>query len=510
MEGSLSPSSFTRTRRETSAVSSTDLPHWEAFDPSAPSSFFDSSKNGSVVPSASEYTGQSRDSSRFVNSAHSARFPTSPLSNNSNSGAQDGFSLSPQDSAHAGADGFGYFSPYYMNGAASDDFLSPMNYDLQSSSSSSFYPAISRYGSPSHLPATISGPSPMSDTVQSESWSTQRRIVPSPRPPMPPFPCPVREAERDQKSQHGADLNYSCTGIAVENMAEVRRHVQRAHRPEFLKLCPTCNEHSVDEAAYMKEHGKKGEKCENPRKQPRGTATEAEWMKLRAMDSPTRDNRLLSTTASIPALETPHASKSAVTPENRLTANVPSGEPTGWLSFGHGGSGSDPNWGNQISANSHVPVGFPSSSLFRSVPSAYSVPTPVQNLQLLHQEYPTGSQQQLRQEPSWTMRGLSTRYASPPNTKYQQRRSIVCSMESTDAADPGPAICDDCGRVFTGEYRRGNRARHRRQKHGDTEDMYDCKDPGCEASFKRQDARLKHYRKHHRELAPSDPTPRKL
>jgi hypothetical protein len=63
--------------------------------------------------------------------------------------------------------------------------------------------------------------------------------------------------------------------------------------------------------------------------------------------------------------------------------------------------------------------------------------------------------------------------------------------------------CEVCGLVFTGEYNRGSLARHRRQKHGEQEQAYSCADEECERVFKRQDARLKHYRRKHPHLAPN-------
>ena len=61
-----------------------------------------------------------------------------------------------------------------------------------------------------------------------------------------------------------------------------------------------------------------------------------------------------------------------------------------------------------------------------------------------------------------------------------------------------------CSQSFTGLYRRGNLARHRRLKHGKGK-PYVCEDLTCAKEFQRQDARLKHYRKWHRELAASSP-----
>ena len=69
--------------------------------------------------------------------------------------------------------------------------------------------------------------------------------------------------------------------------------------------------------------------------------------------------------------------------------------------------------------------------------------------------------------------------------------------------------CGQCGVEFTGAYRRGNLARHVRQKHTAAKGgPYTCTADGCYRVFARQDARLKHARKHHPGLCP-EPTLRK-
>jgi len=76
--------------------------------------------------------------------------------------------------------------------------------------------------------------------------------------------------------------------------------------------------------------------------------------------------------------------------------------------------------------------------------------------------------------------------------------------------DPPELRCDaeGCDASFTGTYRNGNLGRHRRQKHADLK-SYECEAVGCDAIYSRQDARLKHYRASHPELASSH-TVRKL
>ena len=82
--------------------------------------------------------------------------------------------------------------------------------------------------------------------------------------------------------------------------------------------------------------------------------------------------------------------------------------------------------------------------------------------------------------------------------------------ESEDSTPTDPVSCNLCGKAYSGEYRLGNLARHRRQKHGDIEQSYPCEEASCTQIFKRQDARLKHYRKHHQWRAPEAPLPRRF
>jgi hypothetical protein len=57
--------------------------------------------------------------------------------------------------------------------------------------------------------------------------------------------------------------------------------------------------------------------------------------------------------------------------------------------------------------------------------------------------------------------------------------------------------CSACEATFSGRYGKGNLARHRRHQHIGHEPGYPCEETGCARTFKRKDARLKHYRRHH-------------
>ncbi|KAF2267028.1 hypothetical protein CC78DRAFT_577561 [Lojkania enalia] len=70
----------------------------------------------------------------------------------------------------------------------------------------------------------------------------------------------------------------------------------------------------------------------------------------------------------------------------------------------------------------------------------------------------------------------------------------------------------DCTAEFRGVYRKGNLARHRKHLHGGSNGTrlnLLCEEPGCTKTFRRQDSRLKHYRKKHSHLSGGPAVPRK-
>ncbi|KAF2632224.1 hypothetical protein BU25DRAFT_144460 [Macroventuria anomochaeta] len=91
---------------------------------------------------------------------------------------------------------------------------------------------------------------------------------------------------------------------------------------------------------------------------------------------------------------------------------------------------------------------------------------------------------------------------TPGNSVYDYAASTTASTPSA----PDTIQCRVCGKEYSGKFRVGNLARHKRYKHNGAV-VLGCLDRSCNKVFKRQDARLKHVRKHHPELA-SDPVPR--
>ena len=85
---------------------------------------------------------------------------------------------------------------------------------------------------------------------------------------------------------------------------------------------------------------------------------------------------------------------------------------------------------------------------------------------------------------------------------YPEIPLIPSIVSSPDSSAMSFVSCNSpfCNSVFHGQYRKGNLARHRSMRHKDLEKGYKCDVQGCGKSFKRQDARLKHQRRHHPEL----------
>ncbi|KAF2120973.1 hypothetical protein BDV96DRAFT_641612 [Lophiotrema nucula] len=79
-----------------------------------------------------------------------------------------------------------------------------------------------------------------------------------------------------------------------------------------------------------------------------------------------------------------------------------------------------------------------------------------------------------------------------------KRTRLVHYSTHHGRVDPAPLPCGigDCEEVFTGKFKGGNRARHVRQQHSLTPQV-PCRSFGCQASFRRSDARKKHEKRQH-------------
>lgn len=67
--------------------------------------------------------------------------------------------------------------------------------------------------------------------------------------------------------------------------------------------------------------------------------------------------------------------------------------------------------------------------------------------------------------------------------------------------------CSVCRKNFHGRYAKGNLSRHAKSMHAENSALYACEEKSCARSFRRKDARLKHYRTAHPHLA-RPPIPR--
>ncbi|KAF1837577.1 hypothetical protein BDW02DRAFT_119615 [Decorospora gaudefroyi] len=91
--------------------------------------------------------------------------------------------------------------------------------------------------------------------------------------------------------------------------------------------------------------------------------------------------------------------------------------------------------------------------------------------------------------------------APPVQRDISSTVSFTTEASSLGADAPDVLHCPEtgCESVFTRSYRKGNLRRHKKLYHGQ-HGRYEC-ESGCDISFKRNDARVRHYRKCHPERA---------
>ncbi|KAI8936505.1 hypothetical protein NX059_006910 [Plenodomus lindquistii] len=106
-------------------------------------------------------------------------------------------------------------------------------------------------------------------------------------------------------------------------------------------------------------------------------------------------------------------------------------------------------------------------------------------------------------------RKRSRRMLSQANSTYLSLPGGPDAVSGASSTTPVHLGCGKCDKIFTGHHRKGSLARHNRQKHRDQGLVYKCEDANCDRVFCRKDARLKHYRKYHQELASGPAKPRK-
>ncbi|KAF1941688.1 hypothetical protein EJ02DRAFT_422840 [Clathrospora elynae] len=164
---------------------------------------------------------------------------------------------------------------------------------------------------------------------------------------------------------------------------------------------------------------------------------------------------------------------------------VPYSAPRSQVNTRPGHAPTSMHWKSQSSVPAHVydelgPLGHPSSGIKEDLATiesrlgiqVYDAPTTT------HSSFPSIPPLPL----PWATASSSS--ATIASTTNPTGNNIIC--------------CGRCGVEFTGVYRRGNLARHVRQKHAEAKGgPYTCTADGCYSVFARQDARLKHARKNH-------------
>ncbi|KAF2278945.1 uncharacterized protein EI97DRAFT_223978 [Westerdykella ornata] len=145
------------------------------------------------------------------------------------------------------------------------DLRSPQPRTLGHTSSTCRFPPLT-FRAPSRTDAAL-------DQGGNTHRPTQQTHLTGP-PKRRPFQCPIFQMEMLLGQPR------RCTGGRGDNMAAIRRHIERSHNT-FVKLCSTCNENILDEAKFYEKHGQKGELCTGPpRSQAKGAAAEAQWTEL--------------------------------------------------------------------------------------------------------------------------------------------------------------------------------------------------------------------------------------
>jgi hypothetical protein len=104
-----------------------------------------------------------------------------------------------------------------------------------------------------------------------------------------------------------------------------------------------------------------------------------------------------------------------------------------------------------------------------------------------------------------------TAQSSLSRSAFKAGTSRIPAISTNFVSTSRPLECtvEGCPAIFNGEYRKGNLARHIRFKHVGGSKTYSC-EGGCAKIFRRQDARLTHYRREHPHLATGPKKPRKV
>ena len=107
---------------------------------------------------------------------------------------------------------------------------------------------------------------------------------------------------------------------------------------------------------------------------------------------------------------------------------------------------------------------------------------------------------------------IADRGSSYDSAKEKEDEFSTDVLGSESPALPETLVCNvlNCTQEFSGEFRKGNMARHLRYTHGRGGPRYVCAETSCGRTYRRSDSLLVHYRKYHPWLASAPSTHRFL
>ncbi|KAJ8110723.1 hypothetical protein OPT61_g6506 [Boeremia exigua] len=353
------------------------------------------------------------------------------------------------------------------------------------------------------------------------------------------YSCPMFKAETELQIPH------SCYGLQGKVPSEVRVHLKRFHN-KFAKLCRTCNKIIIDVATFNAAHGKL---CNDSRPQKKGDAARAQHEALckhyleetiqelatheRKRDenyiedpsqisttqavavSPTFPDETLSPRPILDSLDIEQTWSIIPPPpgtslESQQQLQAPHVEPTVNESFQTLLAPAED--GRSLVAR-YVSIKDPckpgtNSSTFETSRNAtpnfrwWPQTSPIVPSASVVANSSEVEQPEVVPGPPAASDAASCAIASFSSTSSTISFSHSSFSTTTSSAPSSETLrCTDCDAVFQGNYRKGNLARHCRLTHKGKKE-YLCQSPDCHQAFRRSDARLKHYRKHHPDLAP--------
>jgi len=87
---------------------------------------------------------------------------------------------------------------------------------------------------------------------------------------------------------------------------------------------------------------------------------------------------------------------------------------------------------------------------------------------------------------------ISDQERLPPEDEIQELDRLSSTTETSVVS----GVCQVCGQHFRGRHGKGNLTRHWNSQHGGR-DKLKCDFPGCDKTFRRSDAKGKHFKASH-------------